>query len=171
MRKIDPTFLYRCQRGRQMSAFSASCSLPSADPIAAAMALPDSTNANGICSQVLKRVVEGVSNSLLQQEKKANYLSSEVGLLFRIIALSHDLHQKLTLNSIGDSWKSAYLNEMTIGLDALLRGDSVGAAAPSSSLLTISTSPRVHPKPLISPNDNSSDGFDLSEVKGGTCNA
>ena len=56
IRRIDPQFLYRCQKGRQMSSFSAACSYPGVDPIAAAMALPDSSDrAYGVCNQVLRR--------------------------------------------------------------------------------------------------------------------
>ena len=69
------------------------------------------------------RVVENVSNSLLQQEKKSNYVSSEVGLLFRMITLSHDLlhqYQRMAASSAttgsSDSFSHGYLAEMTVGL-------------------------------------------------------
>lgn len=73
--KLDRNFIYKCQ-----TKFS---SISGEDPIAAAMGLKG--RYNNLCQQTLRRLIEVISNCLLQQEKKSKYVSSEVFLLLDII--------------------------------------------------------------------------------------
>eukprot|EP01032_Pedospumella_encystans_P018954 gene18954-21562_t len=75
MLKINPDFVYKCKYKF--------VSTPGSDPVAAAIGV--NMQSYGLCKQSIRRIVEVVARSLLQEERGNRYVTEQVALMLRIM--------------------------------------------------------------------------------------